>query len=188
MAARRFKAGWTELGRLLCQVRDQGSYEEWGYESFEAYCKSELHIRESTALKLTRSFSFLAKHEPSRSNESFDGRAPPFEVIEVLANAEERGQLSPSEYRKVRDSIWEPDRSPAELRRELSEQFPAPPKPKPADSVRLRRLAATARRLAEELLDCDPVPRAVGERAERLASDLEGLVSRVTADSKVAHS
>ncbi len=62
-AAKRFKSTWAELGKLLVQVRDEAKFEEWGYESFEAYCLKELHIRKNTALKLPRSFSFLAKHE-----------------------------------------------------------------------------------------------------------------------------
>src|SRR6478735_8378304 len=65
LAARRFKASWAEMGKLLIQVRDGAKFEEWGYDSFETYCAKELHIRKATADKLTKSFSFLAKHEPT---------------------------------------------------------------------------------------------------------------------------
>src|SRR4051812_5102731 len=80
-AARRFKATWVELGKALVQVRDEGSFEEWGYPTFEAYCSKELHIRKATAEKLVRSFSFLAKHEPKAvANEDIVEKAPAFEV------------------------------------------------------------------------------------------------------------
>src|SRR3982074_2952305 len=69
-AARRFKSTWVALARLLVEVRRESLFEEWGDESFAAYCAKELHIRRQTALKLTRSFSFLEKHEPKRMSAS----------------------------------------------------------------------------------------------------------------------
>src|SRR5689334_4254591 len=87
MAAKRFKSSWADLGKLLVKVRDERLYEEWGYPTFETYCAKEIHIRRATALKLTRSFDFLAKHEPRAVEaEDWPTRAPPFEVVEVLAD------------------------------------------------------------------------------------------------------
>jgi hypothetical protein len=175
-AARRFKSTWVELGKLLVKVRDDASYEQWGYATFEVYCARELHIRQSTAEKLVRSFSFLSKHEPKAVHEpNIAERAPAFEVVEVLADAEERGQLSAAEYRDIRDSIWEPERPPSALRRELVERFP-PPKPAPAaEAAVLRRLSHLAKRLASDLAACRKVPKAVSERAAALAEDIEEL-------------
>jgi hypothetical protein len=182
VAAKRFKSTWAELGKLLVQVRDEAKYEEWGYPSFEAYCLKELHIKKQTALKLTRSFSFLAKHEPPEAvkEEDFPQRAPAFEVVEVLADAADRGQLSPSEYRSLRDSIWNPEKSATELKREFSERFPRPPPEPPPENVQLRRLAQMARKLASELSGTRKVPSAVAERAAALADDIEELASNVT--------
>ena len=181
LAAKRFKSTWAELGRLLVKVRDEALFEQWGYPTFEAYCLKEIHIRKATAEKLTRSFAFLARHEPKvASSEDLVQRAPPFEVVEVLARADERGQLSAAEYKAIRDSIWESKRPSSELRRELEERFP---RPVPADSAaqeaqRLRRLATGARQLANDLLACRKVPRAVADRAFALAGDLEALLER----------
>ncbi|HEX8700413.1 MAG TPA: hypothetical protein VF815_16310 [Myxococcaceae bacterium] len=182
VAAKRFKSTWAELGKLLVQVRDEAKYEEWGYSSFEAYCLKELHIKKQTALKLTRSFSFLAKHEPPEAvkEEDFPQRAPAFEVVEVLADAADRGQLSPSEYRSLRDSIWNPEKSATELKREFTERFPKPPPEPPPENVQLRRLAQTARKLASELSGTRKVPSAIAERAAALADDIEELASNVT--------
>src|SRR2546430_6197632 len=66
LSARRFKASWVELGKLLVQVRDQATFGEWGYESFDQYTSRELHLRKATADKLTRAFSFLSRHEPKK--------------------------------------------------------------------------------------------------------------------------
>lgn len=175
-SAKRFKATWAELGKLLVKVRDEALYEQWGYDSFETYCFKELHIRKQTALKLVRSFSFLAKHEPQEvEREDFQERVPAFEVVEVLAQAEERGQLSPKEYEDVRASIWNPERPTAELRREVAERFPRPAPEPPGESVQLRRLAAAARKLANELAQVRKVPNAVAERASALAEEVEEL-------------
>jgi len=178
IAAKRFKSSWAELGKLLIRVRDDNLHEQWGYESFEAYCLKEIHIRKQTAAKLTRSFSFLARHEPEvREHDEMIQRAPPFEVVEVLADAEDRGQLSPQEYKNIRDSIWNPERPVADLKREFSERFPRPEQEPEADALQVRRLAVQARKLANELLACRKVPKAVSDRAAALASDVEALSS-----------
>jgi hypothetical protein len=182
VAAKRFKSTWAELGKMLVQVRDEAQYEAWGYDSFEAYCLKELHIRKQTALKLTRSFSFLAKHEKPEvlTDSEFPQRAPAFEVVEVLADAADRGQLSPSEYRSLRDSIWDPERPATELKKEFTERFPRPAPEPPPESMQLRRLAQLARKLSSELSGSRRVPPAVAERASALAEDLEELAASVT--------
>ncbi len=176
LAAKRFKSSWVELGKLLVKVRNEALFEEWGYPSFEAYCLAEVRIKRQTAEKLTRSFSFLDKHEPkAMAQEDIVETAPPFEVVQVLADAEERGQLSAQEYRSIRDSIWNNDRPVSELKRELVEQFPAPEAKGPTAAAHLVRMAAWARKLAAELHGNKKVPRAMAERAEALAEEVEEL-------------
>ena len=174
-AARRFKSSWFELGRLLVQVRSTNAWQPWGFETFEAYCTSELHIRRATAEKLLRSYGFLRRHE--REEPDGSERAPAFEVVSVLADAEQRGQLTERDYARVRDAIWDPGRTPAELRRELTERFPAPERTVDA-SAQLRRFALTARRLATELRASNRVPAAAKRTAEALAEELESLAER----------
>jgi hypothetical protein len=178
-AARRFKASWVELGKVLVKVRDEALFSEWGFATFDQYCLKELHIRKATAEKLVRSFSFLARHEPKAvANQDLVQAAPAFEVVEVLAGAEERGQLDASEYRAIRESIWNSDKPVPELRRELSERFPRPAaEPREVDA-QVRRLAHAARRLAAELRACARVPAAIAERAAALAEDVEELASQ----------
>jgi hypothetical protein len=176
-AARALKSSWTDLARLLTRVRDEGLWEGWGFPNFESYCTRELHVRKATALKLTRSWSFLARHERDLGSESDSTQpAPAFEVVEVLAGAEERGALSAEDYRSIRDSIWDEERPVAAVRRELNERFPPPPPERPPTQVHLERLARTARRLAEELRACRGVPSSVRSHADALAAEVESLV------------
>ena len=178
-AARRFKASWVELGKLLVDVRDRALFSEWGFATFDQYCSKELHIRKSTAEKLVRSFSFLARHEPRAvANDDLVRTAPAFEVVEVLAGAEERGQLDANEYRAIRQSIWDSEKPVAELRREVSERFPRPPAPPPTGDAQMSRLAHLARKLAADLKSNRAVPRAIAERAAALAEDVEEVASQ----------
>lgn len=176
-AARRFKASWAELGKLLVRVRNEALFQEWGFESFEAYCWKEIRIRKATADKLTRGFSFLERHEPklAANDEALESEAPPFELVEVLAGAEDRGQLSADEYRSIRDSIWNEERPVAEVRKELNEKYPRPV-PDVAEDAALKRVVALARKLTSELRSVQGVPRAMVDRAEALAEELAGLV------------
>src|SRR5688572_19433445 len=123
------------MGKLLVQVLDSSAYKEWGYDTFDAYCYRELRLKKTTVDKLTRSYTFLDKHEPkAMASSDIAEVAPPFEVIEVLASAENRGQLSAQEYRSIRDSIWNPEASVSELKREVAEKF-APRPSERDDSV-----------------------------------------------------
>jgi hypothetical protein len=176
LAAKRFKSSWVEMGKLLVQVLQENTWEGWGYESFDAYCYRELKLKKATVDKLTKSYRFLDKHEPkAMSQEDIAQVAPPFEVIEVLASAEDRGQLSAQEYRSIRDSIWNPEGSVSELKRELVEKFPRP-EAKVDEGAQMKRLAGLARKLADELTAYKKVPRAVAERAQALADDVAELV------------
>jgi hypothetical protein len=178
-AARRFKASWVELARHLVRVKRKGLYEEWGYATFEAYCARELRIKKATAQKLLASFGFLEKHEPQAVRaigEPEGRRTPALEVIAALVQAEEAGQLDEAAYREVREKLWERPIDPAQVRRELAKRFPSPEPEAPPADLALRRLAASARKLARELAGSDRVPRAVAERATALAEDVEKLV------------
>ncbi len=177
LAAKRFKSSWVEFGKLLSRVRNDGLYEEWGYPSFETYCLGELRIKKQTADKLTRNFGFLEKHEPQvmRTPELAEA-APAFEVVEVLAQAEERGQLSAAEYKSIRDSIWNQEKPTSELRRDLTERFPAP-EVSVNDTVELKRLWGLSKRLAAELHANRQVSKAIRERADALASELAALMA-----------
>jgi hypothetical protein len=174
--ARRFKTSWVEFGAALTRVRRENLWKEWGYSSFEAYCAKELHIRRSTAEKLTASYGFLARHEREvATDQKAWSQAPAFEVISVVADAEDRGVMSADDYRSLRDEIWS-ERPAHAVAREIREKFPAPvPAAKPDEQ--LKRLARSTRRVADELRACRQIPKGVADRAAALADDVEGLAA-----------
>jgi hypothetical protein len=177
--ARRFKASWVELARLLAQVRREGTWREWGFQSFERYCARELFIRKQTADKLTASYGFLERHEPELARAREPRGAPAFEVIEVLSRAEAAGRLPAGAYQALREEVLERGATPAAVNRRLAERWGPPPRPAaPPPSERLSRLAAAARRLAEGCRDEVSLPEALRRRAEALADELEALARR----------
>jgi hypothetical protein len=176
LSAKRFKSSWVEFGKLLTKVRNEALFEQWGYDSFESYCFSELRIKKATADKLTKSYNFMEKHEPKAlERDDIAETAPAWDVVSVLADAEERGALSGQEYKSIRDTIWNPEKTTSELKRELTEQFPSP-EPKRDDKAELKRLTSWARRFAEDLHKAKKVPKSVAERADALADDLDELL------------
>ncbi|MGB8929748.1 MAG: hypothetical protein WCC48_00705, partial [Anaeromyxobacteraceae bacterium] len=126
-AARRYKASWVELARLLVQVKRDEAWREWGHASFERYCTAELFIRKQTAEKLLASFGFLERHEPGLARPRGEPRAPPFEVIEVLSRAEASGRLSESGWQELREEVLEQSPTPAVVNRRLTEKYGKPP-------------------------------------------------------------
>lgn len=175
-AARRYKASWVELARLLVQVRRDESWREWGHASFDRYCASELFIRKQTAEKLLASFGFLERHEPALARPRGEPRAPPFEVIEVLSRAEASGRLSESGWQDLREEVLERSPTPAVVNRRLTEKYGKPPAPPtPPRGERLARLAAAASRLAEGCRAERGVPPALAERAAAVAEALAAL-------------
>lgn len=175
-AARRFKASWVELARLLVQVKRDESWREWGHASFDRYCASELFIRKQTAEKLLASYGFLERHEPALAKPRGEPRAPAFEVIEVLSRAEAAGRLSESGWQELREEVLERSPTPAVVNRRLAEKYgPAPAPPLPPKGERLARLAAASRRLADACRSERAVPPEVAERAAAVAESLAEL-------------
>ncbi len=175
--AQRFKSAWVEFGRLLSEARRKELWRGWGHASFEQYCARELFIRKATAEKLTRSYGFLERHEPSLVHARGESRAPSFEVIEVLSRAEAAGRLPEDGWRDLRDEVLDHAPTPGAMNRKLVDRYGPPPSPpERPEGERLARLAAAARRLAEACGEEPGVPRALARRVADLAGEIASLL------------
>jgi hypothetical protein len=175
-AARRYKASWVELARLLVQVKRDEAWREWGHASFERYCTGELFIRKLTAEKLLASFGFLERHEPALARPRGEPRAPAFEVIEVLSRAEAAGRLSESGWQELREEVLERSPTTALVNKRLTEKFGPPARAAaPRRQERIARLAAAARRIAAGCRGERSLPPALVVQAAALADALDGL-------------
>ena len=175
--AQRFKEAWVDFGRLLSEVRRKELWRAWGYPSFERYSAGELLIRSATAEKLTRSYGFLERHEPGLARARGEGRAPPFEVIEVLSRAEAAGRLPEGGWQELRDEVLDRPPTAAAMNRRLTDRYgPPPQKPPRAEAERIASLAAAAQRLSRACAEEPAIPRALARRAQDLAGEIESLV------------
>src|SRR4051812_43890779 len=86
--AKRHKASWIQLGQFLYTIYKDKHYKDWGFLTFETYVGKELHLKQTTAVKLLKSYYFLEKEEPKileRANaEDPDELLPSYESVNVL--------------------------------------------------------------------------------------------------------
>ena len=115
-SAKDFKAIWVQMGDFLTKVREQSLYKEWGYKSFEIYCRKEVRIRQDTANKLTRSFSFVRDNEPEALAAQGDQELPPLDVVDLLARARERTVVPEEELNTIREEVFHGEKEPTRQR------------------------------------------------------------------------
>ncbi len=132
-AAKSFKSSWIALGQYLFTVYKDKLYKDWGYQTFEAYCAKEIGIRQNTAVKLLKSYSFLEKEEPeyvsSRSmEERKPDRIPSFESVNALRLAHENERISEDQYDDLRQDILEEGKEDAEVKKKIQYILKSGPK------------------------------------------------------------
>jgi len=182
--ARRFKSSWIELGEILTEARRTSVWRGWGFESFHAYAKGELHLREETVDKLTGSFHFLKQRAPeviARSRGEGEGggagaRIPTYQAIDFLRRAEERAAedgagVTEETVSELRRRVLEEGAGASAIAREYGDAvFPID------EATRKRRDAAgivnVASRLKALLAESDAVPK-------RLAGEVQGALERL---------
>ena len=173
--ARAFKRSWIELAESLSTVYERSSWQRWGFDSFELYCKSELHLTPATAGKLLGSFRFLRTSAPrviARAHEQPGAPVPSLAAVDFVARATERGAADKESLSEIRRAAFDDGvDGPALARRFREVAFPVDDG-EAGDRLR-RQIASCARRLAQLLAEPGgPVPR-------RLASTVEEAVGQL---------
>ena len=180
-----FKRSWLALARQIATVDKDNLFKEWGYRTIHAYAQHELHLRKETAVKLLRSYNFLESHEPRLLDrtETSDGEAskvvslPSYQALDVLAEARENPYLSESDYRDLRDQVFEGDPSPTQIRKLVKERAPEPVKRADiAPTARLRKCLALAERLYGLLLEEEEMPEEIPRGVEQVVGGLRRLL------------
>ncbi len=191
-AARDFKASWVELGERLTEAREQEIYKEWGYTSFEAYCRQELRIKGETANKLTRSFSFLRDHNPDSLESREVKELPPLDVVDLLSRARERAKVSDKQFAEIQGEVFEGEAPPTRADvlkrfREVDPEAFKPAAPRPArtggGAEELRKALLLGERLLELVASHDAVSRESRQALKGVVAELKSLFeeSRKTA-------
>lgn len=172
--ARRFKASWIELAEGLTDVRRHGQWKKWGYDSFEAYAKSELHLRQETVDKLTGSFLFLQKRAPEvLKRDGIDREIPTYQAVDFLRRAEESERAPSDAVRAVRERVLDEGAPLSAVSRQFKDVvFPV------SDGDKRSRDAAAVKNVATRLRDLLAETRAV---PRKVASEAADAIERVLA-------
>ncbi len=186
-AARHHKASWIELGQYLNAIYRDKHYKEWGFLSFEAYCMRELAIKQQTASKLIKSYSFLEKEEPRLAKPDFADEASPkklpsYEAVNLLRLAKENESITPRDYAELREAVIEGAREPKEVRLQVRKILEGREDKDPAEARRtrrnglIRRLVALLNSAKREFGSEGFLPGSILKELAALAEKLEGQI------------
>lgn len=177
--ARRFKTSWVELAEALTATKRSGRWSEWGFDTFEAYARAELHLRPETVDKLTGSFSFLQRKAPAvLRRDPLREPMPSYQSVDFLRRAEESEGAPREAVEEIRKHVIEEGAPVARLTR----QYGGVVFPVDEDTMAARDAAGVknvARRLRELLGGTRAVPRRLAvEVSEALVRLLEAIEER----------
>ena len=166
--ARAFKRTWLELADCITKIHDRESWKRWGFDSFEAYCRKELHIKKGTVAKLLGSFRFLESSVPTVIERARDAQSPvpSLQVVDFVARATERGAADAQTMQEIHKAAFDEGAEAPLLSRRFKEvAFPVDNQQR---SNQLRsQLASAARRLANLIAEPDaPVEHDVATKLE----------------------
>jgi len=174
--ARRFKTSWMELAEALTLAKRSASWRQWGYESFEAYAKGELYLRQETVDKLTGSYSFLQRRAPAvLARDGLRERIPSYAAVDFLRRADASEDAPREVVEEIRKRVID-DAAPLAA---VSRAYRDVVFPLEEDRQRARDAAGlknVAKRLRELLEQTRVVPRKLaGEVAQTLERLLEAI-------------
>jgi hypothetical protein len=177
--ARMFKASWIELAEALTGLKRGGRWKDWGYESLEAYAKTELHLRADTVDKLTGSYTFLQRRAPSvLSRDAVTAPIPSYQSVDFLRRAEASERAPKDTVDEIRRRVLDEGAPVREISKEYRDVvFPIDEaQRKSRDAAGLKNVAT---RLRELLAETRAVPRRLaGEVSVSVDRLLEALESR----------
>ncbi|MCL2450199.1 MAG: hypothetical protein FWD17_14725 [Polyangiaceae bacterium] len=170
--ARRFKASWIELAEALTRIKRGSRWKAWGFESFEAYAKKELHLRSETVDKLTGSYTFLQRRAPSvLARDGVRETVPSYQAIDFLRRAEASESAPREAVDAIRHRVLDEGAPLASVARAFRDVvFPVDSETRRAREVAALKNVAT--RLRELLADTKAVPR-------RLAGEVDTALDRL---------
>jgi hypothetical protein len=182
--AKNHKASWIQLGQHLFSIYKNKLYKEWGYQAFETYCHRELNIREATASKLIKSYSFLEKEEPRIVKPDFmeeeaPRKIPDYEAVNVLRLAKNNKNIPTNEFAELRNDVLNEGKEVKEARaqvKKILETHAPKDTPEAKDQKRngvLRRLIGFINSAKTQLEEEDLVPDYLLKQMEALAQKLE---------------
>lgn len=182
--AKKHKASWIQLGQHLFSIYKNKLYKEWGYQTLEVYCRKELSIKEATAAKLIRSYSFLEREEPrivrpEFTEEEAPKKIPDYEAVNLLRLAKNNKNIPLNEFAELRNDVLNEGKEPKEVRaqvKKILEVHKPKDTPEAKDQKRnsvLKRLIGFLNGARTQLEEEDLVPDYLLKQINALAAKLE---------------
>ena len=179
--ARSFKRTWLELADALARVQKGGSWTRWGFDSFDTYCRKELHLKQSTVAKLLGSFRFLESSAPrvlERARNQPEAHVPSMAAVDFVQRATDRGAADEDTLKTIRKAAFDEGTEAPLLTRKFREV--AFPVDEDGRGERLRgQIAGAARRLSALLAEQGaPLPKKLAVRVEETLGELLAALER----------
>lgn len=186
--AKSHKASWIQLGQYLHMIYKDKFFKDWGYLSFETYCRKELTIKETTAAKLLKSYHFLEKEEPMIVKADYPRDTEPkgipdYEAVNLLRLAKDNKKLTTEDFADIRQSVIEGGKEAKEVRAQMKRILESREDKDPAEVRKQRRNAAikrlitilsnTKKELDSEGLIPDYLVKQISELTEKLKDQIE---------------
>ena len=185
-SARRFKTSWIELGQYLQTVWRDKHYKNWGYTSFESYCNKEIAIKQSTALKLLRSYYFLEREEPSFLKTKLADsdnvvKLPSCDSVDILRLAKDKKGLNEKDYKTLRYRVMDEAEEPKEVRSELRSILESYPEAHSEDEKK-RKQQATVKRFLGTLKNLRKEIEGSGLLSKKLTMEIDQLIVKIESE------
>jgi len=184
-ASRNFKASWIALGQILYTVYKDKFFKEWGYLTFEAYCKEEIGIHKQTAAKLLHSYYFLEKNEPQFLRSVQEGGElkpkdiPSVDAVHVLRLAANKKELTEEDYQDFKKSVFEDGKEAKDVQREVGLRLRSLREEEDPEKARadrrmqtLKRFISTIKTLQKETVYSHLVSDRTAKEIEKLLVEL----------------
>lgn len=181
-AAKRFKANWIDLAKLLYTVKKDKLFKEWGYISFDSYCTKEIRIRKQTAFKLLNSYYFLTHEEPQSLEDT--NALPNYEAINILRRARQNKELKDTDYDHLREEVFSKAAEPREIGKQYRSMLWAVKSSDPKEErinrriTTIKRLISTLKTLRKETELLKLLPLKILKDTDRIISFLEEELKR----------
>ena len=182
--AKRHKASWIELGQYLYTIYKDKHYKDWGYLEFETYVSRELKLKQTTAVKLLKSYYFLEKEEPhvletQHKDSSEQKLLPSYESVNILRLAKNNKKLSPEDFRTLRKTVFDDAKEPRDVKTQMKQMMSGRDEKDPKEvrqsrrNSTIRRLISTLRGASEECETGKLIPAYLINQIDELALKLE---------------
>ncbi len=186
--ARAFKRSWVDMAEALVEVRKNGWFQRWGYETLHGYALEELHIKRSTVVKLSGCYTALDLHVPHVLQcDGFAQSMPDMDAVEYFARAVDpparEGEAPPPPpppdvVEQLKQAIFEDHVSSPSLRRRFNPILNPKPETDPRAEL-VERIRSSAQRLEAMLANVEGLSAETVEHVtralEELRRDLDAL-------------